>query len=215
MVHTVSAAAVLESAAASSNHRTIAMTFSLAHLIGFQGGIKYLCRFDYLVCGECCLSVETNLVPVEDAHFAWMLGDAPLQGGLVLAPGGVDTRQTLELLRHMTRRVHAAGSRGSWMIVSGNEVVGLCSYKQAPKDGAVEIGYGIAASRRRRGHASRAVAAMLEYASADPQVRSVIATIAPDNRASSRAVEANGFVQNGTVLDPEDGELLLWRRDLA
>jgi RimJ/RimL family protein N-acetyltransferase len=101
------------------------------------------------------------------------------------------------------------------MIVDGTEVVGLCSYKQPPRDGQVEIGYGIAASRRGQGHATRAVAAMLDFAATDPEVRSVTATIASDNRASSRAVEANGFCQNGTVLDPEDGELLLWRRDLA
>lgn len=144
-----------------------------------------------------------------------MLGEGPAPDGLALAPGGVDTPEILKLLRRMTRRVHAAGSRGSWMIVGGNEVVGLCSYKQPPKDGQVEIGYGVAASRRGLGHATRAVAAMLDYAAADPQVRRVIATVAADNRASARAVEANGFVQNGTVLDPEDGELLLWHRDLA
>jgi len=158
---------------------------------------------------------ETRLLAVEDGHFAWMLGKGAAPTGLVLPPGGVEAPDILKLLRRMTRRVHAAGSRGSWMIVSGNEIVGLCSYKQPPKDGQVEIGYGVAVSRRRLGHATRAVAAMLAYAAADPQVRSVIAAIAADNPASSRAAEANGFAQKGTVLDPDDGELLLWRRDLA
>lgn len=143
-----------------------------------------------------------------------MLGERPGPEGMTLPPGGVDAPAILKLLRRMTMRVHASGSRGSWMIADGNEVVGLCSYKQPPRDGVVEIGYGVAASRRRLGHATRAVAAMRDYAAADAAVRSVIATIAADNRASSRAVEANGFVQNGTVLDPEDGELLLWRKDL-
>jgi RimJ/RimL family protein N-acetyltransferase len=155
-----------------------------------------------------------SLVEATDLHFAWMLGDAPAPQGLTLTPGGIDTPEILKVLRHMTKRVHAAGSRGSWMMVSGNEVVGLCSYKQPPKEGVVEIGYGVTTSRRRLGHATRAVAAMLAYAASDADVRSVTATIAADNRASSRAVEANGFVQNGTVLDPEDGELLLWRKDL-
>lgn len=155
------------------------------------------------------------MVAAEDVHFAWMLGETAGPTGMMLPPGGVDAPEILKLLRDMTRRVHAAGSRGSWLIVSGNEVVGLCSYKQPPKDSEVEIGYGVAASRRRLGHATRAVAAMLAHAAADPAVRSVIATIAADNTGSSRAVEANGFVQNGTVIDPEDGELLLWRRDLA
>src|SRR5690348_1780038 len=115
----------------------------------------------------------TNLVEITDAHFGWMLGEAPGPAGLSLPSDGVDRPEILRLLRRMTQRVHAAGSRGSWMIVSGNEVVGLCGYKQPPKDGTVEIGYGIAASHRGHGHATRAVAAMLDYAAADPAVRSV------------------------------------------
>jgi len=144
-----------------------------------------------------------------------MLGDAPAPDGFTLAPGGIDTPEILGLLRRMSHRLRVTGSRASWLIVSGAEVVGLCSYKQPPKDGVVEIGYGVAASRRRLGHASRAVNAMLDHAARDRQVRRVVATIAADNRASLRAVEANGFVQNGTVLDADDGELLLWQKDLA
>jgi RimJ/RimL family protein N-acetyltransferase len=144
-----------------------------------------------------------------------MLGKAAAPEGFALAPGGIDTPEILRLLRSMTERLHAAGSRGSWLMVSRREAVGLCSYKQPPRDGVVEIGYGVAASRRRLGHATRAVAAMLEHAAQDREVRRVIATIAAANFASSRAVEANGFVQNGTVLDPDDGELLLWQKDLA
>jgi RimJ/RimL family protein N-acetyltransferase len=160
------------------------------------------------------VSDQTTLRPIDDTHFLWMLGQRPADEGLTLAPGGIDTAETLRLLRHMTKRLHAAGSRGAWMIVSGGEVAGLCSYKQAPRDGVVEIGYGVAASRRRLGHATRAVTAMLYYAAADPAVRKVIASTAADNTASQRALERNGLIQNGTVLDPDDGELLLWHKDL-
>jgi RimJ/RimL family protein N-acetyltransferase len=157
---------------------------------------------------------ETQLVAVEDLDFAWMLGDGPSRSALALPPGGVDAPEILRLLRGMARRLRGGGSHGSWMIVSGGEVVGLCSYKQAPKDGVVEIGYGVAGSRRRLGHATAAVTAMLDYAATDPAVRKVIASTAADNTASQRALARNGFVQNGTVLDPDDGELLLWHKDL-
>lgn len=156
-----------------------------------------------------------ELLAVTDAHFRWMLGkqDAP-SPGLTLPPGGVDGAETLQIVRRMTQRLRRAGSRGSWMIVSGDEVVGLCGYKQAPKDGVVEIGYGVASSRRRLGHATSAVAAVLDYARGDPAVNAVTAATAVANIASQRALERNGFVQTGTDHDPDDGDMKLWRRDL-
>ena len=45
------------------------------------------------------------------------------------------------------------------------EVVGLTSYMGEVEDGAVEIGYGVAPQRRGLGHATLAVAALVEGAS--------------------------------------------------
>jgi RimJ/RimL family protein N-acetyltransferase len=158
---------------------------------------------------------RTLLVEISDAHFRWMLGrQAVPPDGLRLPPGGVDTPETLRIVRAMTRRLFEAGSRGSWMMAADGEVVGLCSYKQAPKDGMVEIGYGVAASRRNRGHATRAVSAMLAFARQDAAVRHVTAGTAVANIASQRALERNGFVRTGTGHDPDDGDLVLWGLDL-
>ena len=104
---------------------------------------------------------------------------------LRLPDGGVDTTETLRIVRGMTQRLHAAGCHGSWMIVSGNEVVGLCSYKQTPKDGIVEIGYGVAPSRRKRGYATSAVAAILDFARNDPAVSAVTAATASSKPAQA------------------------------
>ncbi len=155
----------------------------------------------------------TKLQYISDAHFLWMLGEggAPAPD-LALAPGGVDTPEILRIVRRMTQRLHQDGSRGSWMMVGGSEVVGLCSYKQAPAaDGTVEIGYGVAPSRRNLGHATRAVAAMLDHARGDPAVRAVTAATAVGNVASQRALEHNGFVRAGASHDPDDGEMILWK----
>ncbi len=160
---------------------------------------------------------ETMLRQITDAHFRWMLGkqDAP-SPELTLPPGGIDDAETLQIVRRMTRRLHDSGSRGSWMMLCGGEVVGLCSYKQAPTaDGSVEIGYGVAPRRRAQGHATRAVAAMLGYAMADPAVRAVTAATAVANIASQRTLERNGFARLGISHDPDDGEMILWRRDIA
>jgi RimJ/RimL family protein N-acetyltransferase len=161
-------------------------------------------------------SHTTALLEITDAHFAWMLGESGAPASdLTLPAGGVDDAETLQIVRRMTRRLHKGGSRGSWMMLCGNEVVGLCSYKQAPNaQGIVEIGYGVAESHRGRGHATRAVTAMLAYARQDPAVTAVTAATAVENLASQRALERNGFVRTGTGHDPDDGDLVFWRHDL-
>ncbi|MEJ1969829.1 MAG: GNAT family protein [Rhizomicrobium sp.] len=162
------------------------------------------------------MPASTHLIPATDAHFTWMLGEGPVPSpDLVLPPDGVEEADVLRLLRRMTRRVHAGGSRGSWLMACEGEVVGLCSYKRAPKDGVIEIGYGVAASRRGRGHATRAVAAMLDFARSDPAVGTVTAATAVANLASQGVLERNGFRKSGTSHDPDDGDLILWNCDLA
>jgi ribosomal protein S18 acetylase RimI-like enzyme len=154
---------------------------------------------------------ETALVEAGDADFAAMLRGVPIECRYALPPGGVDDLIVLGHVRAIATRLRVAGCRGAWMVVAGGEVVGLCGYKHVPTgSGRVEIGYGIAATRRRRGHATRAVAAMLETARRDG-VRVVLAETVVDNLASQRVLEHNGFERAGTRTDPEDGELILWQ----
>ena len=136
------------------------------------------------------------LIEAKDEHFAWMLeGDsAGSRFGLTLPPGGVDSPHTLELVRKMTGKLLGLFGRGTWLVVEGREVVGLCGYKQPPdSNGTVAIGYGIAASRRRRGLATYAVAELLRAAATEPMIRLVIAETSRANPASLRVLEKNFF----------------------
>lgn len=156
------------------------------------------------------------LEEAEDKHFAWMLGGQASESRLRLPPGGIDGSSVLEIVRRMATRVRSAYGAGSWMIVVDGEVVGLCSYKRPPDaDGVVEIGYGVAASRRDCGHATRAIAELLEVASQDRAIRRVIAETTTTNIASQRVLERNAFVREGKRIHPEDSEVILWRRDLT
>lgn len=157
-----------------------------------------------------------ELVETTDAHFAWFLGEGPAPSpGLRLPPGGLEAAETLHWLRASAARLRASWDGGNWMIVVGGEVVGLCRYREAPNaEGVVEIGYGVAKSRRRQGYATQAVAAMLDYAQKDPMVRYVIAGTSPTNLASQRALQKNGFVPAGNYTDPKEGVSLRWRCDL-
>ena len=157
----------------------------------------------------------TALRRVSDEDFAWMLrGEPVLRGGLTLPPGGVDEPGVLTHVREITQRVHAEGCTGAWMIVAGDEVVGLCGYHDTPRNGETEIGYSIAASRRRRGHATRALQAMVAEAVGEGLVL-LTAETSIANHASNRVLEKNGFVRTGTRVDANDGEVLTWHKALT
>ncbi len=162
-------------------------------------------------------TAETTIVSVTDSDFEWMIrGEGNSARDLRLPPGGVDEVTTLEHVRRIVQRLHAQECRSAWMIVSAGEVVGLCSFKAAPSpEGEVEIGYGIAGAHRARGHATRAVAAMLAAAERDPQTQVVIAETAALNTASQRVLEHNGFERTGSRIDTEDGEVIGYRKRLG
>jgi RimJ/RimL family protein N-acetyltransferase len=160
---------------------------------------------------------ETAIVALEDADLAEMLRGAPfVRPGLAAPPGGVDDPVVVSHVRRMAARLRDAGyAGGHWMIVAGGEAVGMCGIKDPPSgDGEVEVGYGIAASRRRRGHMSRGLALVLDALCEDPVIRTVIAETAVDNLGSQRVLAGNGFGRIGTRIDPGDGDLIVWRKRL-
>jgi GNAT superfamily N-acetyltransferase len=72
-------------------------------------------------------------------------------------------------------------------------VVGGTGFFGPPRDGEVEIGYGIVPSRQGRGYATEALRAMIAMAWADPRVRAVVAGTDPGNIASQRVLGKAGF----------------------
>lgn len=86
-----------------------------------------------------------------------------------------------------------------WIIcLAGGEIVGGAGFKGAPdRNGAVEIGYGIDAAYRNRGYAAEAVAGLCRWALEQPGTARVEAETDPDNAASQRVLEKNGFRATG------------------
>ncbi len=159
---------------------------------------------------------QTTLLEATDADFEAMLsGAVRLPGGLALPPGGVEDPGVLAYLRGLSARLRGTAVGAVRLMIADGEVVGTCGFKAPPGPaGELEIGYGVAAARRRRGHATRAVAALVAQAAAVPGVRAVTAETNLDNLSSQRVLAANGFARAGTRHDPQDGELILWRRPL-
>lgn len=88
---------------------------------------------------------------------------------------------------------------GSLAVVEASTrlTIGTIGFFGPPRDGVVEIGYGIVPSRQRRGYATEAVAALLVHATAQPGVREVIAHAEVENIASRRVLEKNGLTYTG------------------
>ena len=152
-----------------------------------------------------------RLVAATDAYFT-ALGANAAPDGLRLPDGGVETREIVEMLAGLARTVRLQIDPAAWLIVDGDEVVGLCSItKPFASPGVVEIGYGIAPERRGRGFATRAVGLLLALVGADERIKIVAAETAVDNLPSQRTLEKNGFTRIGGRIDPDDGALFCWQ----
>ena len=151
------------------------------------------------------------IIETTSEDYASLLGGrAP--GNLRLADTPIASSAILDMLADVAAEVRKTFSPASWLIVSDGELVGLCSITRPPRDGVIDIGYGIAPSRQGRGHAGAAIAAIVRWAQANPAVSAITAETALANRPSQRVLERAGFVRTGERLDHEDGQLILGRR---
>jgi ribosomal-protein-alanine N-acetyltransferase len=99
---------------------------------------------------------------------------------------------------------------GVWAIIErdSNIVVGDVGFMGPPDaDGVVEIGYSVVPGRRGRGYATEAAHALVDWATSQDGIMTVVAGCSPDNAASIRILERLGFERTSTA-DTE----LRWRR---
>lgn len=82
---------------------------------------------------------------------------------------------------------------GYYQILLAGEVVGGIGFHGPPRDGLVEIGYGVVPSVRGQGVASLALRHILELAAGFEQVRRVCGRTTPDNVASQRVMLSSGM----------------------
>ncbi|MFI7691993.1 GNAT family N-acetyltransferase [Nonomuraea sp. NPDC049655] len=113
-------------------------------------------------------------------------------------------------------RMAADPDHAPWMArqaVTGPEgvVVGHAGFHGPPDEaGMVEIGYAVAPEFRRQGYGRAILIELLHRAAAEPAVKTVRATISPDNAASLATIAGFGFVKVGEDWDEEDGHGLIF-----
>ena len=118
-----------------------------------------------------------------------------------------------DLLPLLPRQAAASPQRvnfGVWMMIerSSETVIGDIGFFGPPDDsGAVEVGYSVIPARRRRGYASEAARALVDWALAQPGVQVVVAGCDRDNTPSIRTLERAGFRRTG-----ETGGQIRWSR---
>jgi [ribosomal protein S5]-alanine N-acetyltransferase len=116
-----------------------------------------------------------------------------------------------ELLSLYAARLAADASLvgyGPWALVRRDErrVVGSAGFLGPPRDGAIELGFGVQPQDRNRGYATEAAQALVRWALGRPNVDKIVARCEADNLASIRVLQNAGLRRAGEA----DGRLL-WR----
>ena len=129
-------------------------------------------------------------------------GDYPHGSGQGEVPPTYDEAGCAEFAASL-RRALETPIRADWVpcsffwIVDDDEVIGSLAMRHSLNDWLLEegghIGYSVRPSRRREGHAARALALALPRA-ADLGLERVLLTCDEDNDGSRRTIEANGGV---------------------
>lgn len=126
------------------------------------------------------------------------------------------TDHALRLWRLRISQITADRSSARWIAraaVTEPEgiVVGHAGFHGPPDDaGMVEIAYSVDPTYRRRGYATAMLSQLLRCALAEPSVKTVRATISPDNLASLATISGFGFTEVGEQWDEEDGRELIF-----
>jgi RimJ/RimL family protein N-acetyltransferase len=97
-----------------------------------------------------------------------------------------------------------------YFVQLNEQIVGSCAFKGQPQEGKVEIAYGVFPAYQNQGIATQICKKLIDLAfETDPTVL-VTARTLPEMNYSARLLEKNGFICQGIVIDPEDGEVWEW-----
>jgi RimJ/RimL family protein N-acetyltransferase len=86
------------------------------------------------------------------------------------------------------------------------------AFVDRPRDGEVEIAYGVFSPNEGRGIATEMAPRLIARAFCENEVSAVTANTAPEHGASTRILQKLGFVRDGVIQDADIGEAWRWRK---
>ncbi|MGM7723987.1 GNAT family N-acetyltransferase [uncultured Metabacillus sp.] len=100
---------------------------------------------------------------------------------------------------------------GVWLVFlkETNQFIGDIGFKGKPKNGVVEIGYGILKEAQNNGYATEAMEALINWAFQTKSVVKITAECLSDNKPSIRVLEKLAMLKTY-----EDEEMMYWERNL-
>ena len=102
----------------------------------------------------------------------------------------------------------------SYLARRDGAIVATGGFKGPPDDSQwAEIAYITFLPSRSQGIATAVAAKLIEIAVGEG-LKGVLAHTLPEANASTRVLEANGFTHVGEVIDPDDGPVWRWEREL-
>ena len=171
--------------------------------------------------GVRCARLDLVLLPL--AAYRALVGGRPREAEAMIGArlGGSSLADPNRTVRRRIAQLERDPSELPWLLRamvlrSEGEVVGQIGFHARPDAGGmVEIGYSVVERWQRRGFATEAALGLAAWATGRPGVRRLRASIAPGNFASLAVAARLGLVEVGRQLDEEDGEEIVFERELG
>lgn len=104
---------------------------------------------------------------------------------------------------------YAQHGYGMWLVENQQgQAIGLCGLIKRDFLTETDLGYAYLPQYFGLGYAYEAASAVLAYAAAQTELKTLVAIVSPANLASKALLQKLGFVQHGQVLVPDKNEMV-------
>lgn len=124
---------------------------------------------------------------------------------------GQECQQLFEIYKNYYPQIGFYLPWVGYFVIRENIVVGACGFNGPLKEGTVEISYWTFELFQKQGFATFACEELIKIAkNTDPNII-ITAKTAPENNASTKILQKNGFTFKEIVQDHEIGDAWLWQ----
>ena len=97
-----------------------------------------------------------------------------------------------------------------YFVKRNNRIVGCCAFTGQPKDNRVEVSYWTFKEFEGQGVSTFSCRSLIQIAQKENPSLIITAKTAPEDNASTKILQRNGFVYSGVVQDHEIGDAWEW-----